>query len=87
MNKRKESEARRLRRAFENLNYIIMIGLICGQVLVGKNYMLGQGCYLVANIIASYRTFSLNRPMSDKIKDVLFTGLTLALMLTKGGLF
>lgn len=78
---KKEKELIRLRKAFENLQYIIIVALLGGQVLVGKNFVLGQAFYLVANIISTYRCFALGRPMSDKVKDIFFTGITMLLIL------
>jgi len=84
--RKKNSELQRLRKAFENLNYMVMALTLCGQILIKSNYMLGQGCFLGANIVSVYRCFALNRPVADKAKDILFTTVTIALMLIYGGI-
>ena len=40
---------------FERLQYLVFILLIVGQVTIGKNYILGQSAYLMANVISVTR--------------------------------
>lgn len=65
---------------FENVLYVVIVLLLAGQILVGKNYLLGQGLYLAANTIAMTRAFALNRPIADKIKECCFFGVTAGLI-------
>lgn len=64
----------------ENLQYVALALTIAGQVTIGANYYIGQGCYLLANIIAVYRNVKLDRPMPDKVRDWALTGLTVGCM-------
>lgn len=61
---------------FERLQYLVFILLIVGQVTIGKNYILGQSAYLMANVISVTRCFVLKRPKADKVKDFGCTGIT-----------
>lgn len=60
----------------ENLQYIALALTVAGQVSIGANYFVGQGCYLLANVIAVYRNITLDRPVPDKVRDWALTGLT-----------
>lgn len=39
----------------ENLQYVALALTVAGQVTIGANYFVGQGCYMLANVIAVYR--------------------------------
>ena len=72
------------RKVWENLQYLKYLNLartIAGQVIIGGSYMLGQGVWLVANIIALARDFTLQRPTADKVRDAAMTALTAGLMI------
>lgn len=66
---------------FENLNYVVLIGLIIGQCIIGRWYLLGQCTYLLCNLISTTRSFVLKRPKADKIKDCSCTAITIGLIL------
>jgi hypothetical protein len=66
---------------FENLNYVVLMGLITGQCIIGKWYLLGQCVYLLCNMISVTRSFVLKRPKADKIKDCSCTAITIGLIL------
>ena len=51
------------------------------QCVVGKNFIIGQSIYLIANSISVFRDFALSRPTADKIKDVCCLSLTRGLIL------
>ena len=63
-------------KAIENLQYVALALTVAGQVSIGANYFVGQGCYLLANVIAVYRNITLDRPIPDKVRDWALTGLT-----------
>ena len=42
--------------------------------------MLGQGAYLVGNVLNVVRDFKLSRPAADKVKNVCFTAITIGLI-------
>ena len=66
---------------FENLNYIVLMGLIIAQCVIGKWYLVGQGIYLFCNTISVTRSIVLKRPKADKIKDFSCTAITIGLIL------
>lgn len=72
-----------MRKTIENLQYITLILLIVGQCTVASVFYIGQGAYLIANIISVFRCFALGRPTSDKIKDTTCLGITVGLLLIK----
>lgn len=66
---------------FENLQYVVLAGVIIGQCVVGTNFYLGQFIYLICNLISFVRDFVLDRPNADRIKDCACTAITLGLIL------
>ena len=66
---------------FEGLGYIVLIGLIVGQCIIGKWYVAGQTVYLLCNVISVTRSFVLKRPKADKVKDICCTAITVGLIL------
>lgn len=66
---------------FINLQYLVLIGLLVAQSVVGANFYIGQFIYLGANIIAVVRNFVLHRPLPDKVKDCSCLGVTIGLIL------
>lgn len=60
--------------------YIAVAMTVLGQVIIGWQYYIGQGSFLIANVIYVVRDIKLERPKSDIIKDVIFSGLTISLM-------
>lgn len=66
---------------WENMQLLTLMGSICGQVTIGMSFLLGQGLFLAANIIALTRNFVLHRPVADKVKDGCLTALTLGLII------
>lgn len=71
------------RRTVENLQYVTLVLLVLGQCTVGSIFYLGQGIYLAANLISVFRSFVLNRPTSDKVKDVTCFAISLGLIIIK----
>ena len=43
--------------------------------------MVGQGAYLLGNIINVIRDFKLGRPRADKVKNICFTAITVGLII------
>lgn len=60
----------------ENAQYVALALTVAGQVTIGANYFVGQGCYLLANVIAVWRNVKLDRPKPDKVRDWALTGIT-----------
>lgn len=74
---------------WENLQLLVLALTILGQMTVGIWFLVGQGVWLVANLIATTRDFILRRPFADKLKNIVLTTITLSLILLNvfGGLF
>lgn len=68
-------------KVFESLCYIVLVGLIVAQCVIGKWYLIGQGLYLFCNLIMVTRDFVLKRARADKVKDISCTGITIGLIL------
>lgn len=67
------------RTVWENLQYAVLALTIFGQITVGPAYLVGQGGWFVANVVAFVRDFALSRPTADKVKDAAMIALTLGL--------
>lgn len=74
-------DKRKFRMVMENAQYVVLFSLIIAQCVVGKNFYLGQGIYLLANIVSTVRCFVLGRPNADKVKDVSCLAITLGLII------
>ena len=61
--------------------YVAMFMTVLGQCIVGNMFYVGQGLFLTANIIYLIRDFKLNRPKADKIKNTLFTAITVGIII------
>ena len=68
---------------WEIVGYINLMLCIIGQITVGYWYLFAQFIYLSANIIGIVRNFKLGLPMANKVKDIVFTGITLALIILR----
>lgn len=65
---------------WENLQLFCLGLTIAGQIFIGGSYILGQGLWLIANIICLSRDFALGRPAADKIKNAVLTAITATLV-------
>lgn len=65
---------------FTNLAYIAIALTVIGQCTMGTSFYIGQGAYLLANIVNCTRDIKLNRPKADKIKNFTFLGITIGLI-------
>lgn len=66
---------------WETLGYVGLLLCVVGQITVGYWYLLAQSIYLVANISSVIRSFALALPNANKVKDIVFTGITIALII------
>lgn len=60
--------------------YFVLAALILGQMTVGISFFVGQGLYLAANAVSVARDFALDRPASDKVKNVCMLTITIGLI-------
>ena len=67
----------------EIVGYMGLALCIFGQVAIGWFYLLAQFAYLIANITGVVRDFALDLPPSNKVRDIAFSAITLALILIR----
>lgn len=65
------------------IGYITLALCVFGQITVGYIYLVAQIAYLVANTFSVVRDFALYLPTANKVKDVVFTGISIALITMK----
>ena len=68
---------------WEVIGYATLALCIIGQVTVGYWYLWAQGAYLLANVAGFIRDFALNLPTANKVRDAVFTGITIGLIVIK----
>lgn len=78
-----EKKETRSNKIWENLQLVVFIGTIMGQMLVGAFYFVAQSIWLACNALALTRNFVLDRPLADKIKDGGMCGVSLALIILR----
>lgn len=67
---------------WENAQYLVLFLTVVGQILIGANYYLGQGVWLVSNAITVSRNIKLDRPKADKVQGWFMFALTFGLIVT-----
>lgn len=65
----------------EIMGYVGIALLLVGNVTVGKYYLFAQVLYLIANGMNTYRSFSLGQSSADKVRNILFTAVTIGLII------
>lgn len=68
---------------WEIIGYIALAGLIIGQITVGFNFWIGQGAYLIADILVTIRCFVIKQATSDKVKNVALLAICFGVMIIK----
>ena len=68
---------------WECIGYITLALCVFGQIAVGYWYMVAQFAYLISNIAAVVRDFALKLPPANKVRDIVFTAITVALIVIK----
>lgn len=66
---------------WEIIGYITLALCVFGQVAVGKMYLIAQSAYLIANLASVIRDLALKLPLANTVRDVCFTGITVALII------
>jgi hypothetical protein len=67
----------------ENSMYAVLGILVIAQCVVGESFYLGQGLFLLGNIVKTIRTFALRRPKAEKVTDIAFTAITIGIILIR----
>lgn len=66
---------------WELVAYLSLTGCIIGQIVVGYAYLFAQIVYLTCNVMATIRSFAIHQPPADKIKNCVFTAISLGLII------
>lgn len=66
---------------WEAVAYFSLAGCILGQIVVGYAYLFAQCVYLVCNLAATIRSFAIRQNPADKVKNCVFTAITLGLII------
>jgi hypothetical protein len=66
---------------WEMIGYISLVGCVLGQMIVGYAYLFAQGIYLICNVLATIRCFAIRQPKADKVKNCVFTAISLGLII------
>ena len=66
---------------WEIIGYITLALCVFGQIAVGKMYLIAQTAYLIANTASVIRDFALKLPPANIVRDICFTGITIALII------
>lgn len=68
---------------WEVVGYVTLALCVFGQIAVGYVYLVAQVAYLIANTASVIRDFALKLPNANKVKDIVFTGITIALIVIR----
>ena len=68
---------------WECIGYITLLLCVIGQVTVGWYFILAQSLYLLANILGVIRDIALKLPRANLVRDVVFAGITIALIIIR----
>ena len=68
------------RKVWENMQYFNLALTIAGQLLVAELYLVAQGVWTLANVIALVRDFVLKRPAADIVRDTGMLALSVSLV-------
>lgn len=68
---------------WEIIAYIGLGLCVFGQIAVGYIYIIAQIAYLVSNVTAVIRDYALELPPANKVRDMVFTGITIALIVIR----
>ena len=70
-----------MKNIWDFIGYLSLGACLLGQIVVGWGYLLAQFVFLSSNILATVRAFKIDQPAPDKVKNVCFTSVTIALIL------
>lgn len=65
----------------EIIGYISLAMCVSGNLIVGYLYIIAEWLFLASNLIATFRCFYLNQPKADKIRNIVFTAMTIGLLI------
>lgn len=66
---------------FEILGYVAVALTVLGQILIGVDYLTGQGCWLVANALYLTKAVKQDLGKAEITRNVIMSALTIGLMI------
>lgn len=72
-----------VKKFWELVNYMALIGLIVGQVTIGFFFYVGQITFLATDVVILIRSIAIKQNKSDIIKNSAMTGIAAAVLIIK----
>lgn len=66
---------------WEVFSYCGLVAAVIAQICVGDWFILGQSLFAVSNIINVVRDWKLKLPTSNLVKDVIFFGISIGMVI------
>lgn len=70
-------------KTWEIVGYIALLGLVIGQIIVGYWYLVAQTLFLICNLATTIRCFAIHQPPADKVKNCVFTAISVGLIILR----
>ena len=72
-----------VKKVWELINYIALVGLVVGQITIGFFFYIGQTTFLVTDIVILIRSIAIKQNKSDIIKNVCMTAIAAGVLIIK----
>lgn len=72
-----------VKKFWEIVNYIALVGLVVGQITIGFFFYVGQITFLVTDIVILVRSIAIKQNKSDIIKNVCMTAIAVGVLIIK----
>ena len=72
-----------VKKVWEIVNYIALVGLVVGQITIGFFFYIGQTTFLVTDIVILIRSIAIKQNKSDIIKNVCMTAIAAGVLIIK----
>ncbi len=72
-----------VKKFWELVNYVALIGLIVGQVTIGFFFYVGQITFLATDIVILIRSIAIKQNKSDIIKNACMTAIAVGVLIIK----
>ena len=72
-----------VKKVWEIVNYIALVGLVVGQITIGFFFYIGQTTFLVTDIVILIRSIVIKQNKSDIIKNVCMTAIAAGVLIIK----
>lgn len=72
-----------VKKFWETVNYIALVGLVVGQITIGFFFYVGQITFLATDIVILIRSIAIKQNKSDIIKNVCMTAIAAGVLIIK----